>query len=203
MHKRPVSHRPWSLRRILGAVLVVAVLGGLAVVGVNVGLGRWQIHPVLSGSMRPGLAVGSVVVMQREPVSDLAVRDVILTNPPGEPHFDIVHRVVSITPAPGGPVVQTMGDDNSAPDPWRVKIRSPYIYQARFSVPLLGYVALYLHGPRGRKTLLAIAAFLLLLAAAGSLWQRRGHRLADPPRSLPAPPAEAATSQPAATRRPV
>src|SRR5579875_1738208 len=162
-----------SPRRAIWAALLAVLVATGALLGGNVLSGRWQIHPVISGSMRPGLAVGSVVVVQREPVSKLALRDVILTNPPDDPHFQVIHRVISLTPAAGGPVVQTQGDANAAPDPWQVRIHSPYVYKARFSVPLVGYAALAVHSPRGRQVTLGIAVLLCLLACANWLLQRR------------------------------
>ncbi|MHB1885303.1 MAG: signal peptidase I [Acidimicrobiales bacterium] len=156
----------WALATILLAALVVF---GYAVIS-----GEWQVQPIVSGSMEPGFSVGGVVVAQREPLADLTLRSVIVTHPPHMPHYDLVHRIVEIkTLTADSAVVQTMGDDNTVPDPFLITVHGPWIYQVRFSVPFVGYPALWVHSPRGKVLLLAIAAALILLVATRVVLDRR------------------------------
>jgi signal peptidase len=164
--------RRWVMR----AVLVALVATPFGIVGTAVLSGQWTVHPVLSGSMRPGFPVGSVVVTQREPIRDLAVRDVIITNPPGDPHFDLIHRVIAVSQSAAGPVVQTMGDANPVPDPWRVTLHGRTIYIARFTLPLIGYFAVWAHSSDGRHATLALAGLLLLAAVINATRKRRAAR---------------------------
>lgn len=151
-----------SLGRGLAALIVVAL--GVAVTVVLTG--RYQLRPVLSGSMRPGLPVGGVVVTERVPIASLRVRDVVVLHRPDRPRELVVHRIVGLTAGPSGPVVQTQGDANDTPDRWQVTLRGGTVYRAVFSVPLVGYVALWAHSATGRTVLLG-AGGLLLVAAAG------------------------------------
>jgi signal peptidase len=149
-----------------GVALLGAAVTLILVLAVAVLSGTWQLRPVLSGSMRPGLSVGGVVVTQREPIADLQVRDVIVTHPPGEPGVNLIHRVIEIkSKTAGSAVVQTMGDANPAPDPFTVTVHGPWIYKARFAVPFVGYPAVALHSPLGRR--ITLAGALLVLAIAG------------------------------------
>jgi signal peptidase I len=139
--------------------------------------GRWQARPVLTGSMQPGFPVGSVALLERVPVRSLQVRDVILVGPPGEQGDEFIHRIISLVPARGGPIVRTQGDANAVADSWRLKITSPYAYEARLSLPFVGYVALAAHSPTGRRSGLGVAVALLLAAGVLALARRRKARV--------------------------
>lgn len=144
------------------------IAAGLAVAVVAVASGAWQAQPILSGSMRPGFSVGGVVVAQRVPLSELQVRDVIIFHPPSEPSVDYVHRVISLQRQGSTVVARTQGDANLYPDPWTLHIHGRYVYVARFTLPLLGYVAVWVHSSAGHRTMLA-AAFVSFGGLAGFL----------------------------------
>jgi signal peptidase len=154
------------------AVLLLAAVALLGLLGYSVGSGQWQIRPILSGSMRPGFPVGGVAITQREPLADLRVNEVIVTHPPNQPHFDLIHRIIQIkSVTANGAVVQTKGDDNPVADPFTVQVKGPWIYQVRTTVPVLGYAAVAVHSPRGRRILLA--GLLVLTVLARTLLGRR------------------------------
>jgi signal peptidase I len=82
-----------------------------------------MVTPVLSGSMRPGLAVGGAVISQRVPVDSLHVRDVIIFRDPFKASEQIVHRIVKITKGSDGKLrLNTQGDANNVRDPWTLTI---------------------------------------------------------------------------------
>jgi signal peptidase I len=162
-----------TVRRWVNSVLI-AVLVGL--VGIGVGelvSGRYQMRPVLSGSMRPGLPVGGIVITKRVPIESLRVRDVVVFHRPDQPQELVVHRIISLKNAPSGPVIQTQGDANDARDPWQVSLRGSTAYRASFSVPLVGYAAVWTHGPAGRQTLTIVGGLLILGACGYGLVERR------------------------------
>ena len=158
--------RRWTRRLV--AALVVALF---AVIFVSVLSGRYQVRPVLSGSMRPGLAVGGVVITERVPVSDIKVRDVIVFNRPGDPSQRVVHRVISIRHSHGVVLAQTQGDANEAEDPWTLRLSGATAYRAVYAVPLLGYPAVWLHSVSARSLLMLIAGVAVAVAAV-ALWRR-------------------------------
>jgi signal peptidase I len=161
--------RPGRAWRLLGNVLLAAVLGLSALAAVAVLSGHYQVRPVLSGSMVPLLPVGGVVVTERVPISSLRVGDVVVFHRPDRPAELVVHRIVALTPGVAGPVVRTKGDANGMPDPWQVTLRGTTAYRASFSVPVIGYVAVWAHGPAGRQTFLILGLLLLVGAGVGSL----------------------------------
>ncbi|MHB1510808.1 MAG: signal peptidase I [Acidimicrobiales bacterium] len=159
---------------LLQALVLLLLLGSLGVTAVAVGTGGWQIRPILSGSMRPGFPIGGVVITERVPLSSLHVGDVAVFHPPNDPGITYVHRIISLAHTPTGIVVQTKGDDNLYPDPWKLHPRGRFAYVARFSLPLLGYPAVWVHSPVGRSyLLLAAGVFLFVLVVSLAVEVRR------------------------------
>ena len=132
----------WA-RKIFATVLVLAVLAAVGVVSIALVQGTWQVNPVVSGSMRPGFAVGGVVISERIPVDQLVLRDVMVFASPDDPAKLIVHRIVAMSKSKSGQLeIMTQGDANIVRDPWKLTIKGNYAYVVRWSLPLLGYVAI-------------------------------------------------------------
>lgn len=169
-HSLKKKRRRLSGRKLTAAakvVLVAALLAVAAIPCVALVRGSWMVTPVLSGSMRPGLAVGGVAISQRVPVSSLAVRDVIVFRSPSDPSQQYVHRIVRLQrTASGAALINTQGDANTVRDPWTLTIRGSYAYRVRWSLPLIGYAAVALQNHRG---LIVAAAGVVLLAVAVAL----------------------------------
>jgi len=139
-----------GVRNVIATVLLVALLVVVGVVGIALVRGTWTLTPVLSGSMRPGLAVGGVVISERVPVKSLAVRDVIVFSRPDKPSEQVVHRIIHLaTNSSGQILINTQGDANKIRDPWTLKVRGSDIYRVRWSLPLLGYSAVFFQNYRG------------------------------------------------------
>jgi signal peptidase len=169
----------WT-KKALAMAFALAILGATGVGVWALAQGSWAANPVLSGSMRPGLTVGGVVISQRIPVSELAVRDVIVFRNPNKPSEEMVHRIVQITKGSDGQLlVKTQGDANPVRDPWTLTIRGNSVYKVRWSLPLLGYVAVAYQNHRGIALL--VAGFVLILVALSIVIRQR--------RSAKAPPA--------------
>ncbi|MGD0220380.1 MAG: signal peptidase I, partial [Acidimicrobiales bacterium] len=174
------------LRTLLAYVLLLAVLGAAGIAAFALVQGTWMMSPVLSGSMRPGLAVGGLVISQRVPVDSLHVRDVIVFADPYKPSEQIVHRIVRITKGPGGKLLfKTQGDANTVRDPWTMTIPGGYVYRARWSVPLLGYVANSYQNHRG-YFLMGAGIVLILIALSTVLGTRSRRRRRHARRATPA-----------------
>jgi len=155
------------VKRAIRASLIGTLLSLLLLLPIGahflVGLG---FSPVLSQSMKPGIAAGDLEITRPVRVKDVAVGDVILLKA-----FDtqalFSHRVVKIATVSQGVSFTTQGDANPAPD------RNPAVLASNLevpvvaaTVPLLGWGIVYLASPNGRTlgiVLLAIAATLFLL----------------------------------------
>lgn len=141
-----------------GSVLVAALLAVASallagVVGGSL-TGAWRLAPVRSGSMAPTMPAGALVVSTPAPAQAVRPGWVITFHRPVD-RAVVTHRVVRvITPGPR-PVVETKGDANPAPDPWRLRLLGERVWRARVVVPLAGRALLAL---RARPVRLAITA---------------------------------------------
>jgi signal peptidase I len=159
------------IRTIVASVVVLIVLGAAGLAAVPLIQGTWQVNPVVSGSMRPGFAVGGVVISERIPVDQLALRDVMVFRDPNNPANLMVHRIVQLTKNKSGElVIKTQGDANDVEDPWTLTISGKYAYVVRWSLPLLGYAAVAYQNHRG--LVLLGAGILLILIAATTIFGR-------------------------------
>jgi signal peptidase I len=144
-HRRP-SSRVSLVKRVVTAVEAVAlgaVLALAGIAGVALARGTWMMTSVQSGSMRPGLSVGGLAISERTPVDRLAVRDVIVFRSPDNPSEQVLHRIIHLAEGSSGQMlVNTQGDANTVRDPWTITIRGGSAYRVRWSVPLVGYVAI-------------------------------------------------------------
>lgn len=179
--REPTSLRSRSapkIRTTKGTLLFVAiVLAGVAWLAVSVLSGRLEVRPVLTGSMEPGFSVGGVVVAEREPLRDLQPRMVIVTHPPTDLQFAVVHRVIAVrSRSSTQAVVETRGDNNPTPDPYYSVVHGPWIYVVHESIPYVGYLALWAHSPAGRRNLMVVAIAIISLVVARTAWTRRRNR---------------------------
>jgi signal peptidase I len=174
------------LRTFVAYVLLLAVLVAAGICAFALVQGTWVVTPILSGSMRPGLAVGGAVISQRVAVNSLTVRDVIVFSNPYKPSEQIVHRIVRITKNKSGQLqFNTQGDANNVRDPWTITIKGAYIYRARWTVPLLGYVANSYQKHRG-DYLLGAGIVLILIAVTTVLETRPSRRRRQARQASPA-----------------
>ena len=122
------------LTGLLVAFGLLIFAGGTAML-----VGGYSLNTVTSGSMRPGIQPGDLVVLQRVESTSLKVGDVIAYVPPtgGEP---ILHRIKTLA-STGGVFVQTQGDANNTPDfgPVHLDVTASRLAA---SVPLLGWLIL-------------------------------------------------------------
>ena len=164
----------------VSSLVILLAVCAFAWCGYQTGTGRWHATPVLSGSMRPGIQPGDIVVTQRVPVTDLHVRDVIVFHPPNEGDRQTVHRIVKLKVKDGTTVITTRGDANTVNDPAVTALHGATAYRVARIVPLVGYPAVWLSG--GHHGLLAIGlGILLLIAAAVVLLRPENPRDDQPP----------------------
>jgi signal peptidase I len=158
------------------SLLLVVVLGAVGFGAFSVLSGGWRVAPILSGSMQPGFPVGGVAVAEREPIGDLALRDVIIFKNPFHPDVEMVHRIIQLNVSKSGQtIIKTQGDANTVPDPWTVRLDAKDVYVVQYTLPLLGYPGVYTnHGLD-----LILAGVILLLVLGGALLGR-DHRHESP-----------------------
>ena len=159
----------------LAASLVVYLALGLAAgtvaaAGVPVALG-FKSFTVVSGSMRPTLGVGDVVVERKVRATDVRVGDVI-TFPDSDRKELVTHRVRAIHVAGERAFVVTRGDANTGYERWAVAANGT-VGRVVYHVPLVGYALVWTRAPMARILLVVIPAVLLAAIELGRIWRPR------------------------------
>lgn len=114
---------------------------------------------VLSGSMEPNIGVGALVVAREAEPESLEVGDVITYRLSGDTL--VTHRIIEINAAEKN--VLTQGDANDIPDGAPV----PYekiVGKVLFSVPLLGYLTMYIKTPLGIAGICGVLMVMIILS---------------------------------------
>jgi signal peptidase len=166
----PLDHRPVTAVRIARQVLTVvlgtvllAVTAAALVVALYPRVTDGRALAVLSGSMRPGMAVGAMVFTEPVDPSTLAAGDVItFVRPNGQGEL-VTHRIVAVDASTGSPLFTTQGDANDVADLDPVPASS-VVGSPRWVVPELGRWASVVHSPKGLGALVLLACAVLALA---------------------------------------
>lgn len=133
---------------------------------------------VLSGSMRPTLPVGSLVVTRPVDVASLKVGDIVTFHPPAHADVVVTHRIVAreyFPPYEGAQptaILTTKGDANTAPDSWRLIAGGQTVQRHVFHIPGLGYVLAWALTRTGVMTLMFAPAILLAIGLLMEVWRR-------------------------------
>lgn len=120
-----------------------------------------RVFVVISGSMEPVIATGSLVFTSIVEAKDIKVADIVAFKSPADPNQIIVHRVVKkISDQP----LQflTKGDANKSADSWNI-YGEGIVGRYRASIPYLGYVVGWIKTPIGFG-LVVVAPALIILA---------------------------------------
>jgi signal peptidase len=144
------------------------VIGLVVAVTVPVAFG---LHPmtVLTGSMRPTIQPGDMVVDQAISPTQVRVGDIVTFR---EPHGTrtITHRVRDITISEGQAHVTTRGDANDTVEKWQVPVTGS-IGRVVYQVPKIGYPVTWSHTRNGRLALVSIPALVLAMWAIVKIWR--------------------------------
>ena len=118
---------------------VVTTIIAVVIIWFAVGLFPVQPTMVISGSMRPTLDVGDVVIVGKVPVDTIEPGDIIQFRE--AEGIATVHRVVEIQEIEGNMVFITQGDDNREPDPSPV-LAANVVGKVIFNIPKVGWAAI-------------------------------------------------------------
>lgn len=134
-----------TVRKIISGITwtIISLIILIALVGVvYVRTGQGSLAPVLSGSMRPGIHEGDIVLTQKVPVTSLHKGDIIVFHPPTVgATVTKVHRIVSIKQLGNGKIeFRTKGDANNAVDPWGTITTSGSASRVIAVIPKLGWL---------------------------------------------------------------
>lgn len=157
------------------SVIATALLMLIAVAVVGAAVLVYVFHPrfdtVLTGSMRPGIQPGDVVMVRAVPTDELKVGDVIAYLPPAHT-IPVLHRIVSIDSSG----LVTKGDANNVADPWgKVSTGSPTTLRLVWVLPKVGLIA------HNRTTIYLGAGALFLAAIALTVFTHKSRDTNDGP----------------------
>jgi signal peptidase len=164
---------------VLAWAVTLSVIAALAVAVVVPRAAGGTPYAVLTGSMRPDLGPGTLVVVRPTPVDEIGIGDVVTYQLESGKPTVVTHRVVGVGVAVDGErVLQTKGDANEVVDPEpvrEVQVKGKLWY----SVPYLGHANTFLTSDQRQWAVYGIAALLLAYAAlmwGGAALDRRRRR---------------------------
>ncbi len=136
-------------------------------------------YTILTGSMRPTLPPGTLVVVKPTPFEQIGIGDVVTYQLNSGKSEVVTHRVVGLTSdKQGRPALRTQGDANRTPDP-KVVIAKQVKGTLWYSAPKLGRVSNLLNQSQRDLVLSVVVIGLFGYAAfmfVGSAVERRKHR---------------------------
>jgi len=120
---------------------------------------------VASGSMRPALEVGDLIIVQGVPPADIQIGDIVVFDSPQG--IRTIHRVTRIQILPNGIQFKTKGDANPNEEPYWIaeqKVHGRVMYR----IPYIGWLAL---DPTITLTVAIIVVVIVLI------WPERKRRV--------------------------
>jgi signal peptidase I len=147
------------------AIGVVAGLAGLVTVPRVAGVTPFT---VLTGSMRPALDPGDVVLSRRSSPLDVRPGDVVTFHDPSRDGELVTHRVEGMRRRDGVMTFVTKGDANDVSERWSVPVDGT-IGRAALRVPDVGHVLQWAGSREGKLGLIAVPALLLVMLELAGL----------------------------------
>jgi signal peptidase len=175
----------WWIRHVLAWIVILAIGAALVTAVLIPRIGGATPYTIATGSMRPGMPPGTLVVVKPVATNKIAVGDVVTYQLNSGESTVVTHRVVSIaTNGKGERTFRTQGDANPVADPNYVRpvqIKGERWYHVRY----LGYANTFVNGKERQITMIVVVSGLLLFAGymfASDLrtrFSRRSHRVSS------------------------
>ncbi len=131
------------LLRFTGHTLTLVAFLMCLAVGVMTAKG-WRMVPILSGSMRPGLAPADLALTRPLPVMDIKTGDVIAFKAPIPGNPLVIHRVIDTRVEGDEMIIHTKGDANNKADDFETHFSNGQVLQSVESVRSVGRVVHYI-----------------------------------------------------------
>ncbi len=158
------------LKRTVGPLAGLAVLAAFAYLALF--LAGYRPVVVYSGSMEPGLPVGTLAFVESVPAESIRVGDVITFGDPHQPGRLVTHRVVETAETDEGELAfRTKGDANLNRDPWAIALPDE-AGRLGFDVPYVGYALWYAKTREVRLGLILLVSGLVLTFLLQAIWRR-------------------------------
>jgi signal peptidase len=145
----------------LSLVIALALVFGGAIVLFNWSVTGWKALAVPTGSMRPAINPGSLVLVHSVPNSSLKVGDIITYANPTKLTSSVTHRIIKVTTIGSAPAFITKGDANPTAD--RAIVGGLVQGRAVWHVPYLGAWLSWTHTVIGVSILVYLPALLVMI----------------------------------------
>lgn len=155
----------------VGRILLAGAAVLLLVVGVGPLTGAYRLATVVTGSMAPGMPVGSLAVVVPVNPAVVQVGDVITFRAPTPDHEVVTHRVVEILAGGPHPVLRTKGDANTSADPWAVRLGGPQAWRRVAVAPWAGSAIRLLRSGTVHRLTVQVAPAMLLVLMLVAIWR--------------------------------
>ncbi len=162
-------------RTILQAAFALTVVF-LLVLGIGPRTGAYRTVSVLTGSMRPTMEPGALLVLVPVDPASLEIDDVITFEAPTNERPVVTHRIIEIVVPGEQPVIRTQGDANNTPDKWTARISDDTAWRVATVVPHAGRLISFLRGPIPRIATLYVVPLLMLVVMMWNIWSRPAER---------------------------
>lgn len=172
---------------VFGTLLLIAVVLPFVIFAVPQAVGADHGFVILSGSMEPGISAGDAVIVDAS--RTIEVGDVITFEDDGE--IPTTHRVIGVENG----LYVTQGDANEEPDD-RLVDPDSVLGEVVVTIPLIGYIIVWVNSPLGYLALVGIP-LALLLGTELRAWHRRRNDTAAPDGADDATAEDVATLRPA------
>jgi len=134
--RRAEAKRTLRIFAILGIIVVAGIVGFQALAA-----GSIHLTAIPTGSMRPTIYPGSLVIVQKVNNPDQIQVGNIIEFSPSWFNGSVVHRVVAEESTPGGLLYTTKGDNNTSPDPLPTSF-SKVTGKVTLIIPYIGFFVL-------------------------------------------------------------
>jgi signal peptidase len=161
---------------LLSLALTIGVLGFL-VLAVGPHVFGYRTAVMLTGSMTGTIDRGDIVVSVPRPADDVEVGDILTFRAPVADRHVETHRVIAVRHTDSGQVeVQTQGDANAAPDPWRARISDDTVWETAYVVPKAGHVVQAVRSTIVRYGAVWVALGGVVLLGLSLIWRQQPPR---------------------------
>jgi signal peptidase len=159
-----LSKIPSKKQLITLSIALIFILSTAFILIIPTVQGTMHFLTVQSGSMKPDMQVGDVVVSSWINPQDIKIGDIITFKygDSEDPHRYITHRVIEIIPTEGDLEFKTKGDANEDPDP-RLVTTDDLIGKVILVVPYLGHFGNFARSTYGYILFLLIPAILIIV----------------------------------------
>ncbi len=153
-----------------GEALVGGLVAGFVLLALAPVVLGWRPYTVLTGSMRPVIQPGDVVMDQPVKISDAHVGDVVTFSDPSRDGVLVTHRIRSITRGPVQTDVETRGDANNSSERWTIKTQDR-VGRVVYVIPKVGHAANAIRNPAGIILLVVIPVLGIGLGIVRKIWK--------------------------------